>query len=163
MSHFIHAECNGCNACARQCPTSAITGEPDGRYVIEPALCIDCSVCGIICPVEAVTDERGRRVPRIPRDQRPRPVIDLHLCNGCTMCVEICPFDCLSIVGKPFFGGCYLSEPQACVSCADCVTICLKGAIRMKPLDLRAFDPEREAERMRALLGLPAARRDEVA
>jgi len=158
VSHVIDEACTGCNACARQCPTAAISGQLGEQYVIEPALCIDCSVCGIICPEEAVTDERDVRVKRVRRDLRSRPVVNPLLCNGCTLCVEICPFDCLTIVGVPFQGGCYLSVPQACVSCADCERICIKGAIIMRPVNLRELDPAEEARKMREALGLPPAR-----
>ena len=41
-----------CGACAEGCPVSAIT-EGDGKYVINPDLCIDCGACADVCPVSA--------------------------------------------------------------------------------------------------------------
>ena len=141
MPFRIEAPCNGCTACASQCPTAAIAGARDGLHVIDPRLCIECGVCGLICPVEAVLDAQGARAVRLPRSQRPRPVVELEACNGCGLCVDFCPFDCLCIVGPLHRGVALLARPLACVSCAECVRACPKDAVAMAPLDLRKLDP----------------------
>ncbi len=141
MAHSINALCDGCSACAGQCPTKAIHGRFKERYTIDARICIDCGVCGWICPIDAVLDAAGEVVPHLPRDQRPRPVIDPDLCNGCRMCVDICSVDALKIVGPVFRGIAVLSQPLACVACSDCETICLKKAVRMGSMDLRVYDP----------------------
>ena len=49
--------CIGCGACEPECPTSAITSEDDGKYVINPDECIDCGACAGVCPVDAPKPE----------------------------------------------------------------------------------------------------------
>ena len=152
MTHTINELCNGCGACFRQCPVSAISGELKGRFDIDEELCIDCSVCGIICPVAAVVDDHGRVVQRIVRNLRPRPVLRADLCNACGLCVDICPFGCRMIVGVLFDGVTSLAHPERCVSCGECAYICIKDAITMEAIDLRNFDPIVEARRLQDYL-----------
>jgi len=46
--------CTGCRACARICPTQAVTGEKKKVHEIDPALCIKCGACFDACKFEAV-------------------------------------------------------------------------------------------------------------
>lgn len=144
MAHWFNNNCDGCSACARQCPTDAIFGRFKHTYQVDPALCIDCGVCGMICPIEAVVDQHGRIASRLPRVQRLRPIVDPTMCNGCTMCVDYCPWDCLSVVGGTFAGIAILSEPMACVSCGECVDVCIKGAVTMRACDIERYDVDQE-------------------
>ena len=152
MPHTIDHRCNGCSAFARQCPTGAISGDKRERYRVDPLLCIDCNVCGIICALDAVSDARGLPVARIPRDRRPRPVVRADHCNGCGLCADFCPFDCLAVVGPRFDGVVALVAPGACVSCNECARACEKGAITLRPLDLRRYDPAAETARLAGYL-----------
>ena len=152
MAHTITELCDGCSACAGQCPTKAIHGLFKERYAIDERLCIDCGVCGWICPLPAVLDAAGQVVPHLPRDERPRPLIDHELCNGCRMCVDICSVDALKIIGPIFRGVVVLSQPLACVTCGDCATICIKGAVEMGRLDLRVYDAAEQRLRLEELL-----------
>lgn len=152
MAHSINALCDGCSACAGQCPTQAIRGRFKELYSIDARLCIDCGVCGWICPLDAVLDASGAVVPHLPRDQRPRPVVDPDGCNGCRMCIDVCPTDALSLVGPIFRGVALLSQPLACVACGDCATVCIKRAIEMGPVDLRSYAADAHAARLRELL-----------
>ncbi len=152
MSHSITGKCDGCSACFGQCPTAAIVGVFQSRYRINPLMCIDCGVCGAICPVDAVLDQFGEVVPRIPRDQRPRPVVALDACTGCGSCVAICPFLCRVVIGGPHAGISSLAAPERCVGCGECARMCGKGAISMGPVDVRSYDPEQEADRLRLYL-----------
>ena len=153
MPYVINEICNGCSACALQCPTRAISGEFKVRYDVEPRLCIDCGVCGAVCPLPAVLDHNGQPAPRILRNQRLRPLIDVDLCNGCGLCVDFCPFDCLDIVGPRFLGVATLAEAHGCVSCRECEVICIKGAIEMGRFDLRAYDPRENAAKVAVYIG----------
>jgi len=140
MAFSINRRCDGCSACVRQCPTQAIFGEFKKSYSIDSNRCIDCGVCGQICPIEAVVNERGEIAARVERNDRLRPTVDFDMCNGCAMCVDICPFHCIEIVGGPLMGISVLANPLACVSCDECMHVCLKHAIKMKPTDLHQLD-----------------------
>lgn len=133
VSFGIGLTCDGCSACAQQCPVAAISGHFKERYAIDAALCIDCGVCGLVCPKQAVFDGNGQLAVRIPRDQRPRPVIDENLCNGCHLCADFCPFGCLRMLGPRYQGHAALAIPHRCVSCGDCARVCIKGAITLAP------------------------------
>lgn len=159
MTHTICPECDGCSACAGQCPVAAIAGSPGLPYQIDAEACIDCGVCGMVCPVAAVRDAEGRVVARVPRDRRPRPVVDLDLCNGCGHCVEHCPFQARAVAGAPFYGGSYVAQPHRCVCCGECGHICIKGAITRRTVDVRAWDPAAEVARI--LLRRGSAAREE--
>lgn len=152
MAYRINSRCSGCNACARQCPTRAIRGVMHGRYRVDAGLCIDCGVCGMICDDGAVEDELGHVAPRVPRGDRLRPVVEPTMCNGCGICIAYCPFACLELEGALNAGIAILVEPLACVSCRECVEICMKDAIAMRPLDLDQFDPADDRARARTLL-----------
>ncbi len=152
MAHSITSTCDGCSACAPQCPTKAIHGLFQEIYEIDARLCIDCGVCGWVCPIEAVLDATGAVVPFLPKDQRPRPLIDPVSCNGCRLCVEVCSVNALSIVGPMYQGIAVLSEPMACVACGDCVTVCIKKSVTMGPLDLRTYDVAEHMVRLKEYL-----------
>lgn len=47
-------KCIGCSACARQCPTNAISGQVKSPYVIDPNACIKCGNCKTVCKFGAI-------------------------------------------------------------------------------------------------------------
>lgn len=46
--------CRGCSICAKNCPASAITGEPKKAHVIDSKKCVKCGACMQKCPFKAV-------------------------------------------------------------------------------------------------------------
>jgi NADH-quinone oxidoreductase subunit F len=55
LTYSISAEkCTGCTACAKACPSAAITGERKKPHVIDQAKCIHCGACFEVCRFEAV-------------------------------------------------------------------------------------------------------------
>lgn len=46
--------CTGCGLCRRECPVSAIKGEPKRPHTIDPTICTCCRTCYDICPEVAV-------------------------------------------------------------------------------------------------------------
>lgn len=57
LTYEINDECTGCTACARICPTKAISGKPKFKHIIDQTLCIKCGNCYKTCKFEAI----GRR------------------------------------------------------------------------------------------------------
>ena len=53
--YAIDAEkCTGCMACARKCPTKAISGKKKEPHQIDQAKCVKCGVCADTCRFDAV-------------------------------------------------------------------------------------------------------------
>ena len=48
--------CKSCGACARVCPTGAITGKRREPYVIDPEKCIRCGACVEACRFDAIEE-----------------------------------------------------------------------------------------------------------
>ena len=69
MSYTIIEKCNGCGACARNCPAVAISGEKKKPHTIDASLCIECGACGRICPQTAVLDAEGASCMMIKRSE----------------------------------------------------------------------------------------------
>lgn len=55
LTYTIDSEkCTGCTACAKKCPTQAITGEVKQVHVIDQDSCIKCGQCYDVCRFDAV-------------------------------------------------------------------------------------------------------------
>ncbi|GAP06564.1 NAD(P)-dependent iron-only hydrogenase diaphorase component flavoprotein [Anaerolinea thermolimosa] len=46
--------CTGCTVCARNCPTSAISGERRQPHKIDPDICVRCGICMQVCNFNAI-------------------------------------------------------------------------------------------------------------
>ncbi|HPJ12044.1 MAG TPA: NADH-ubiquinone oxidoreductase-F iron-sulfur binding region domain-containing protein [Caldisericia bacterium] len=46
--------CVGCGACAKKCPSDAISGEPKKVHSIHQELCIKCGTCKTVCTFNAI-------------------------------------------------------------------------------------------------------------
>ena len=50
------------------------------------------------------------------------------LCKGCGLCVDTCPKKCLAIaadrINKKGYSPAYMAQPEKCVACALCATMC---------------------------------------
>ncbi len=51
---ITEALCDGCAACAKVCPSEAITGAKNHLHVIDDELCIKCGTCLDVCAKDAV-------------------------------------------------------------------------------------------------------------
>ena len=54
MRYLILDNCKGCTACARVCPTSAITGKVKEVHVIDQDKCVKCGACMDVCKFNSV-------------------------------------------------------------------------------------------------------------
>jgi len=134
MSYSISELCNGCGACLKMCPVSAVAGEKKKRHTISAALCIECGACGRICTASAVLDDQGNTVARMKRSEWPRPVIDIERCAACENCVAVCPTRALAMFDETLpldENYAVLAKPEQCVACGWCKTNCLFDAITM--------------------------------
>jgi NADH-quinone oxidoreductase subunit F len=57
LTFDINDNCTGCTACARACPTAAITGERKEKHILNQDLCIKCGKCFTVCREDAVTKD----------------------------------------------------------------------------------------------------------
>lgn len=128
MAYRITENCNGCTACARACPTRAISGERDKLHVIDSELCVECGTCGRICPHDAIDDPQGNRCAPVKRSLWPKPAAVGKRCVSCSQCVDVCPFGCLEMQlpakSKDLHMLPVLVAPKKCVACGLCVEIC---------------------------------------
>lgn len=137
MAYFITQNCQGCQACVRNCPTEAISGVRREVHLIDPLKCIDCGTCGRVCPYDAVNKPDGAVATRVKRSEWDRPSFDYRTCISCGLCITVCPVSCLDLddpthrklpEGLP-----YLKVPLACVGCGFCESVCPVGAITLVP------------------------------
>jgi NADH-quinone oxidoreductase subunit F len=54
VTYSINEDCNGCGACAKQCPAEAISGTLKERHVIDSVKCTKCGNCRTVCQYDAV-------------------------------------------------------------------------------------------------------------
>lgn len=55
MTYKVKPEsCKGCALCAKNCPVSAISGQPKQIYSIDQQKCVKCGVCLSKCPFKAI-------------------------------------------------------------------------------------------------------------
>jgi ferredoxin len=140
MPYFITGDCNGCTACARQCPVLAIDGISKERHVVNIHRCVSCGVCGRVCPQDAVLDGHGNLCKSAPRSTWKKPVVDTALCSACGICVTWCRAEALRIAPPKYRGDIHVSvelfQPNKCVACGLCEENCPVGAIRLPEVNV---------------------------
>ena len=128
MAYLITENCTGCAACARRCPTGAITGLFAHLHAVDPRRCIDCGVC----VDEAIVDDEGYVCAALDPARWSLAHVDAASCTGCRLCVWSCPFEALwtaPVPGSHFGVAAVIIE--RCVGCAICELDCPYDAIRV--------------------------------
>jgi electron transport complex protein RnfB len=135
MACFITADCIGCMACLKTCPTKAIDGRRDVLHVINPDLCIECEACGRVCPKSAVKNYKNEIIARLKKADWIKPTIIVEKCVACENCVEVCPTGALTMLDEHLpltQNRAVLSHEKNCVSCYWCFNNCQYEAIIME-------------------------------
>lgn len=52
--HIDNGDCEGCGACVKKCPNSAITLNANGAAAVNHKICLTCGYCAPVCPVRAI-------------------------------------------------------------------------------------------------------------
>jgi len=135
MSYSITEKCNGCAACVKICPASAIQGERKKLHLIHADLCIDCGACGRVCPEEAIHDPSSARCRQTKKSDWRRPRFDLKKCVACINCIETCPAGSIGFFGRTQpsdpHNYPYLENEGTCIGCGFCAMECPVDAIEM--------------------------------
>jgi ferredoxin len=58
LHYYINEKCVGCTACARVCPTKAITGVAKNKHTIDQNKCIKCGMCYTTCKFSAIDKQK---------------------------------------------------------------------------------------------------------
>ena len=136
MPYTITEKCNGCAACARICPSGAISGEKKKRHAINGSLCIECGACGRVCPQSALLDAGGSGCEMLKRSEWLKPELVMEACMACSICVDACPVGCLALSDVPRDKGVdaypYLKDAKACIGCGFCSQECPADALIMQ-------------------------------
>lgn len=134
MAYTISDACIGCRACAKICPTGAVTGEKKEVHAIAGDICIECGACGRVCPSDAVLDHFGLAFKRVPKKQWDRPEFDLKKCMSCAICLDTCPASAISqallVKGSPHLFP-VLEDESLCIACCFCALDCPADAVDM--------------------------------
>lgn len=148
MAYTISTECTGCTACAKICPTAAVTGDKKEIHTIDADTCIECKACGRICPAGAVLDHFGLAFKRIPKKEWDCPQFDFKTCMSCTICLDTCPVAAISqrleLKGNPHLFP-VLENPGQCIGCGFCADDCPADAVAMIPRN--RVNEEKETEK----------------
>lgn len=128
-------ECSRCAACARVCPTKAITVTKAG-FAVDPAECVVCMDCLPACPEAVITFQFGNRQSarasqRSDVDLTRRHLIGSALASvGAVALFHAAPAAFRSdpwLVRPPGAAADFLSK---CIRCAECVKVCPTGVLQ---------------------------------
>ena len=110
----------------RFCGTLTMPHDAEGKNK-----CVACGLCQAACPngtikitTETVTDEETGK----PRRRLVKYEYDLGACMFCHLCVNACPKGLLALsktrLNQKGHAPVELTEPDKCVGCAFCATMC---------------------------------------
>ncbi|MDO4672625.1 4Fe-4S dicluster domain-containing protein [Falsiporphyromonas endometrii] len=67
-------------------------------------------------------------------------VVDTQRCKGCNLCVVACPTKVLELhpqeVNDKGYHYSYMKNPESCIGCASCGTVCPDGCITVYKVKL---------------------------
>lgn len=118
-------KCRSYGACAKFCPTGAITVEDGKTAQVNRDICIGCGACVNVCPAGAV--ELKREVGDIVKTQKLS--VDDEICVACGVCEENCPVDAIRLEDERV-----VITENKCILCEVCSTKCPVAALKLERL-----------------------------
>lgn len=141
-------DCLFCGACARKCPSGAITVDRNARtWSIERMGCVQCANCVNGCPKNCLSVENMYTEPNtekivdtftgkpLPPKEDAAPAEDLSnklpkantdVCVYCTLCAKNCPADAITVNRADKV---WELNADACAHCGLCKEKCPKKCI----------------------------------
>lgn len=123
-----------CSACAQACPKGAITADPFGLAMLDPAqtpcvLCTDVP-CTAVCPSGALARLTDPSQIRLGVAQIDPASCIAYSGDSCTACVDSCPVPGAMVA----YDGLPNVVPDVCTGCGLCLSACpVPGAIGVSP------------------------------
>ena len=104
--------------------------------------CSGCRACLVACAMSCFEENNLRKAALAVIPHFPNPgVFEVRTCNQCGACAEVCPADAIPKNQR----GVYEIDPELCIGCMSCLSVCPNGVV--------FSHPDREAPFMCGLCG----------
>jgi len=129
-------ECSHCAACARVCPTGAITVTKEG-FTVDPAECVVCMDCVAACPESVIAFQFGRQRSAVSAERSDVDLTRRHLIGSALASIGTVAL--FHAAPTTFRDNAWLVRPPGarendflnkCIRCAECVKVCPTGVLQ---------------------------------